>query len=307
MRIALIGALLLCMAWPAQAQDCRNLIYLTGVPISASGAPVVPVSINQKPAQMILDSGAVATRMTRAWAETMGLREAQSPIQVPDFEIGKLKFDAQLQVTPLPITGSLAGLLSLTMLRDYDVDIDFGSHRLNFFSPDHCPGLIAYWAPDVMASLPITLKDAHINIPVTVNGQAMTAVVDTGASQTFMNMNDARRLFGLGETSPDMTTVNNINGDPRLSGFRHHFATLTFGDVTIKNPQVIILPDQTSSSDPGTLSEISLGMDVLAQLHLYVAFQERKLYMTPADDNDGKILRPVMEPVSPQKAQTVPP
>ncbi len=65
MRIAIIGALLLCIAWPAQAQDCRNLTYLTGVPISVSGAPMVPVSINQKPAQMILDTGAAATQMTR--------------------------------------------------------------------------------------------------------------------------------------------------------------------------------------------------------------------------------------------------
>ena len=307
MRIAIIGAMLLCMAWPAQAQDCRNLTYLNGVPMSVAGVPVVPVSINQKPAQMILDTGAVATQMTRIWVATMGLHEAQSPIHAADFEIGKLKFDAQLQVAPLPNIGSRAGLLSLTSLRDYDVDIDFASHRLNFFSPDHCPGLIAYWAPDVMAVLPLTLNEGHIHIPVTVNGKAMSAVLDTGSLQTFMNKNDALRLFGLNETSPDVTIAAPTNGDPRLSGYRHHFATLTFGDVTIKNPQVIILPDQTRSSDPGTLPEISLGMDVLAQLHLYAAFQERKLYITPADDNDGKILRPVMEPDSPQHARSVPP
>ena len=307
MRIAIIGALLLCIAWPAQAQDCRNLTYLNGVPMSVAGVPVVPVSINQKPAQMILDSGSAAIQMTGAWAETMGLHESQSPIQVPDFEIGKLKFGAQLQVSPLPNIGDVAGLLSLTSLRDYDLDIDFASHRLNFFSPDHCPGLIAYWAPDVMAVLPLTLNEGHIHIPVTVNGKAMSAVLDTGSLQTFMNKKDAGRLFRLSETSPDMTIAAPINGDPRLSGYRHHFATLTFGDVTIKNPQVIILPDQTRSSDPGTLPEISLGMDVLAQLHLYAAFQERKLYITPADDNDGKILRPVMEPDSPQHARSVPP
>lgn len=294
MRIAIVGALLLCMAWPAQAQDCRNLTYLTGVPMSVSGAPMVPVRINQKPAQMILDSGAAATQVTRAWAQALGLQGAQSSVPAADFEIGKRKVDAQIQVAPLPDSGNVAGRLSLASLREYDVDIDFASHRLNFFSPDHCPGLIAYWAPDVMAVLPFTLNNGQIHIPVTLDGQAMSAVLSTGASQTFMNGKDALRLFKLGDTAPDKTSAA-------------HFETLTIGDVTIKNPQVIILPEQAHSPGAGRLPEIALGMDVLAQLHLYAAFQEGKLYITPADGNDGKILRPVIEPDSPQKAQSAPP
>ncbi len=84
MRIALAGTLLLCLAWPAEAQDCHNLTYLTGVPITVSRIPLVPVSINQKPAQMILDTGGVATQIARPLVEAMGLHELQSPLRLSD-------------------------------------------------------------------------------------------------------------------------------------------------------------------------------------------------------------------------------
>ncbi len=80
---------------------------------------------------------------------------------------------------------------------------------------------------------------------------------------------------------------------------------------------MIILPDLTNSkgvvstgshlSDAGMLPEIKVGMDVLAKLHLYIAFKERKLYITPADDKAGKMLPAVVAPPAAQNAGNSPP
>ena len=79
--------------------------------------------------------------------------------------------------------------------------------------------------------------------------------------------------------------------------FAHAFHSLSFGGVTVNNPRLMVRPDRTGAydHDNGTLTgsrlyhlddnvepDISIGMDILSKLHLYFAFPERKLYVTPA-------------------------
>ena len=33
----------------------------------------------------------------------------------------------------------------------FDVDFDFAAAKMNFFSPDHCPGKVTYWNPSAVA------------------------------------------------------------------------------------------------------------------------------------------------------------
>jgi hypothetical protein len=88
-----------------------------------------------------------------------------------------------------------------------------------------------------------------------------------------------------------------VDRDPRQKIFGHTFSSLTLDGITVTNPHFAILPNLAGSKDPyndlqpgsrtqhvdeGLFSEITIGMDVLRRLHIYVAFDEKKLYITPA-------------------------
>ena len=68
--------------------------------------------------------------------------------------------------------------------------------------------------------------------------------------------------------------------DPDLGGriYRYPFKSLTFGGVAIDNPDIVLVPDAQSRFPGG--HRFVLGMNILRRLHLYIAYREKKLYVT---------------------------
>ncbi len=129
--------------------------------------------------------------------------------------------------------------------------------------------------------VPITLDDtAHIDVPVELDGHRIKATVDTGSSRSYFSWENARHIA---------PTSTRISPGIKSEHGRYHYAfkTLTMkGDgegvaINVQNPDIELVPDKASGmsySDPILI----LGMGILRQLHLYVAFKEKKLYVTPA-------------------------
>jgi hypothetical protein len=135
-----------------------------------------------------------------------------------------------------------------------------------------------------------------------LDGHAYDAIFDTGSRHTIMRLPAARRDFGLSTDSPGMKPYPAINGDGFLNGYLHGFSTLSFGGMTIEQPEVMIVPDvmnRNADRSPMALNpvhhhnedlvlpELSLGMDVLKHLHLYLSFGEEALYVASADAAPG--------------------
>jgi hypothetical protein len=91
--------------------------------------------------------------------------------------------------------------------------------------------------------------------------------------------------------------VESSDPNPEHRLFRYTFPTLTFDTVTVTNAKFLIYPNLTGSKDPNNSSRTdtrvrhiddnigggtTVGLDVLRKLHLYVAYGELKLYITPA-------------------------
>ena len=60
--------------------------------------------------------------------------------------------------------------------------MDFAAGKLNLMLGDHCEGKVVYWPAKALATVPITINDYDIRVPVTVDGHNLMAVIDTGAS-----------------------------------------------------------------------------------------------------------------------------
>jgi predicted aspartyl protease len=311
MRIPIAVILMLCAtAISAYAEDCRPLSYITGVPMNAESVPVIPVMINNTSANMMIDTGGAISQLTWSAAQALGVKPVKDRVFLTDvsgnsslwsaqtktFQMGAIHLDnMQFHIAPAPL-GSLTGLLAPGLLIHYDLDMDFSNNRLNFFSPDHCEGNVIYWPEKTVGIIPIAWRNGHMTVPITIDGQTVSGIIDTGTLYTTMNREIARWPFGLTRGALGPPLPGHVNGDQKIDTYEHIFSAMTFGDVTVKNVHMHI--DFHADSEiklKDTSPEVIIGMNVLRKLHLYIAFKERKLYVTPPSPDAAKALPPVFD------------
>ncbi len=332
-RSSLALALSAFAAASAQAADCvPSLRILTSVPMQSTSdrtVMVVPVTIDSSNKKFLLDTGGRISQLSKATVQALDLPQRITEDQrlidlagnVSDTKttVRRLIVGAREQrgvllgVAPNPELGTSLpydGLLSTDLFVDADLDMDFGARRLTAFSTDHCVGRVVYWPADAIAVVPIAVKDNLITFPVAVNGHTVTAVMDTGAQYTVMNMKLANRLFGLTPDSPDMKPLTETSGEWTLTAYGHSFDDVAFEGVQVKNLRIYLMPDQMTSHDrfrhrelPDplglnlhrevdtnvTVPDLILGMDVLRHLHVYFATKEKRLYITDAVSGESAL------------------
>lgn len=198
----------------------------------------------------------------------------------------------------------IAGLLGADFLSNYDLEIDYGANKLTLLSPDHCPGKVIYWPATAVAAIPIDVSNKDdIALTVTLDGKPVKATLDTGASNTTLSRGYAQENYGINESSPGVKVIGELNKAHGSAVLSTHFKMLTFGDdetgsISLGNPQVDLIADYQGNSNiqgiqhtgsklqPKTaavkLPDMLLGMNVLKHLHIYIAYGEQKLYVTPA-------------------------
>src|SRR6185312_13814340 len=124
--------------------------------------------------------------------------------------------------------------------------------------------------------------------------------LDSGATNTVLNLEVAHDTFGI--SGGDATTPENghLNGVDRAKTYTHRFKSLALEGIAIGNPTLDLIPDllrnkihdprdtvsgDTRIKNPSrktTLDDMIVGMDILHRLHVYIAYKEKKLYITPA-------------------------
>jgi predicted aspartyl protease len=305
----------------ASAEDnCHPLTIIASVdlvPTTDNTWQFVPVTINGSPRLMLLDTGGYVSEITPQAAAEFNLAKrklgfeqtnvagesSDEAAMVSSFGLGRLVAKSmEFVVTPeKSLFGDdkdLVGIIGPNILRNYDIDIDFGAHKLNLISPDHCEGKVVYWHADAVDVVPMNvLPSGHIVVPVKLDGQDVLAFLDTGASNSTLQLPVAESDFHLKMGTPDTPYVSELNGRPGAAVYKHRFSSLSFGGIAASNPQFEIIPDlvdhplENGASlgshfvDANTRAETApmlLGMNILRHLHLYIAYKEKKLYITPA-------------------------
>jgi predicted aspartyl protease len=307
-------------AGAAQAQEAaagaactKKLTMVNEIQMESKGAgpSSVPVEINGTKHNLTFATAGTATQITEETAKTLGLavtggsevalfdnegKVSDSQVTVAKFTMGTLEgTNMKIPVSPSGGRGggAAAGLFSLNNMLPYDVDVDFGTDKLRFFSQDHCPGGVLYWQASVVGvAQPITIESGRVTIPVELDGKALTGVIDTMANNTSIKIAVAEQVMGLtmGSADTPVTTPGR---------YSHSFASLRIGTLGLRNRKIAIEPNTSiqSSRPPSTAGgarfrseaaqealkkpEVIIGMDILRQLHIYMAFGEKRLYLTP--------------------------
>ncbi len=312
---------LILSAVAARADDCHPLTLITSVDLTMApddSAALIPVTLKDKPVMLLVDTGGLLTMIEPKVADELGLIRRKGSVGLVnvsgemsnDFvhtsmQLGTLKAEDLPFIVEAPSQGivddpTIAGILGPDVLRNYDVDIDFGARKFNLISQDHCEGKVIYWQADAVAVVPMTVMDTgHIQFQVNVDGHDVTAMLDTGADVSVMTLPTAQSVFGIVPGSADTPKTGALPGKPNALTYEHVFKSLTFEGIGVTNAKVALIPDlvrgvnlQNATPEIGTRivsptanerpQAMLIGMDILHHFHIYIAYKERKLYITPA-------------------------
>lgn len=333
--IGAVSLLALAATCPsAEAADCAPLKILNSIPMQSApaGRMLVPVSINGTSEMMLLDTDSDRTLIGKIAADELKLPQnntrkkilggggniSQTYVTIDKLLLGNMQAkDMTFFVSPDPNLGKgqpFIGELAPDLMSKFDVEMDFAALKLNYFSTDHCDGQVVYWKTPAIAVIPFHLDGQHISFKITLNGRTIIAAINTASSRTTLLAPAAQRIFDLTADSPGVTPLPGPDNKPEHRAFSKEFDTLAFGGVSVGNPRIVVVPDLLGSNDPYNTAktgsnlikndddinkaDLAIGMDVLKHLHIYIAFNERNIYVTPAGTGDAVAgAQPVSSPV----------
>ncbi len=296
------------------AEQCTLRLMAT-LPMTEVGDGFeVPVSINGETHQFLVDTGGIYSSL----AESIVQRQKLNEVSISGTDIFNAKgekYKKGVSIDSLKVGNNEAkhfhmlaretfepdedGIIAPDLLQLFDVELDFAAHRMNLFSPDHCPGKVVYWAKE-HAAIPFKMPDGyHIVVPVALDGRTLMAYFDTGAPSTLLSQHIAEAIFNAG---PDASgTEKRPGAQPQdLIQYQHRFKSLAFGGVSVTNPLIYLLPDEAEKAirrnydDPKSMDDpvyglqlrlprLTIGENVIKRLHVYIAYKEKVMYVTAAD------------------------
>ena len=304
------------------ADRCGPLQRITGVDtvVGPGGYMLVPVKIGDAQRLLLFDTGGAVSGVTPQTAQELHLPTYDSRVAlvgingakstryttIPSLTIGTAESkSAQYMILPNSMPSGIAGVLAPAT--GVDIDLDFAGRKLSFFSTDHCEGKVVYWPAQAVAVVPMRVAVSsmgspgqgaeHIIIPVTLDGKQLDAMIDTGATTNVLNLRVATDRFGVDVSAGDVQQVGQFEKSPSARIYRKRFATLAFEGVTVTNPVLDLIPDLqtkalgdervtgslTRPADRG-LPDLIIGMPILSKTHMYIAYRERKVYITAGAD-----------------------
>src|SRR5215469_4573473 len=150
----------ICIPAIAQAaDDCPPLTRITSVDTTTGpgGYMLVPMKFGDAQRLMLFDTGGAVSSITAAAAKELGIptfdsrqriasvsgKVSDRVAEVPSVTIGTLE---QKHVTYMVLPGTMPSGMSglLAPAPGVDLDVDFGGHKLSFFSTKHCEGKVVY-------------------------------------------------------------------------------------------------------------------------------------------------------------------
>jgi hypothetical protein len=201
-----------------------------------------------------------------------------------DADLGKSK----------PYDGRLTG----SFFKQYDIELDFGGKMIHYLTPNKCTDMnqVVYWPHAAVAAVPMTMFDGKMQVSVSIEGHDINALIDTGSERTVMRREVAERLFGLKADTPDMMPSGNLQDGRGQKVYDHTFKQISFEGVAALNVPALIqsnsmirrvqkepvLGSRAQFVGEPRIADLTLGMDVLRRLHMYVVYGQEKIYMTAA-------------------------
>ena len=299
MRLAWCLPLLLaaCAQAPGAGPQACVVTRVADIPVSNErGFISAPAIIEDKPATLLIDTGAETTMVTPSAITNLRLgpdRRRFSTINgaggtivsqnalLQSLGVGGMEtLDQSAAVGPLPVTQGSAmrasGLLGADWLSGFDVEFDLPHRAVRLYSVHHCSGDYVPWAGRRVSS-PVQLYGRGlVLLPATLDGHAVTALLDSGANRSVLGEAAAARA-GL---DPDMLARDPVSHSVGVDGtmlsvHEHRFAALRVAGLLSRGPMVSVGPLRL------TIADLLLGSDWLRGVRVWISYAHRRVTVQP--------------------------
>jgi predicted aspartyl protease len=298
--LLLTASLLSTVHAPAQAQTAPEPLNRTAECSAVSGRPIalenanglvlITVLANGAPLKLVLDTGAERTVLTAAAAERVGGKPPEiqfrrnlsgvtgalpsREVEFKSFTIGGVESPwrrVRVATFTLPIS-SADGVLGTDVLGKFDVDLDLPNHLMSLYQKGKCTPDWAGSGAEIKIGRS-ALND-HVFLPVRLDRRRITATIDTGAQRTTLSAMTARAM-GITDTAlaQDQLVRTRGFGNGQLASRLHRFESLTVGNVTLANPEIIIVDLRLRGID------MILGMDFLRSRRLFLSYAGFRIFL----------------------------
>jgi predicted aspartyl protease len=311
-RLLIMLALAIGIARPAGAAERACLRQEEArLPVRlADNVPLVSVTVNRNRADLILDTGAEETVLSRSAASRFGL---QAHYEYPRrlrgvagaiisgvattrrFAVGTLTlpgFMVLIGSLDLPhLAGTRPdGLLGADFFANFDMELNLARGRLRLY-PRGCLATQPLWSRPYTAIQANRSLFGHLFFPVELDSRRLYAFIDTGAQ---ISVVDRPAVLALGVTPAEIdrgpVAVVRGAGSRTIAAHLHRFAQLRIGNMTIRHP--IFAVAQLGLLD----ADIILGDDFLKSWRVWFSYAPPGIFLK------GGRLAPTISPRGPHRA-----
>jgi predicted aspartyl protease len=294
----------------ALAASCRYVKFAT-LPVSLkSASPTIEGSVNGHAMTVLIDSGSSETTLTRGIAERAGLALAHSNVVsygvggesqqyhalVDEVSFGPVRWKR----ARLPVVWSVTdksridALLGANFLFQNDVEMALAEGQIRFYKPENCgDAFLAYWNADAQVVPMRTLApdDPRQVIDIEVNGQAVRALIDSGADRSAISVSAAARAGVRVDTGKVVARGKTSGvGAHEVDTWIATFDRIRIGDEAIENTELEVtdlwgaarVDSNTRAVAELTAQqpEVLLGADFLRSHRVLFAMSQRRFYFS---------------------------
>lgn len=256
-----------------------------------NGLTLVTVLANGAPLRLILDTGAERTVLTAGAAARVGGRPPEiefrrglsgvtgslqsREVEFNNFKIGGVDIPwrrVRVATFALPMS-SVDGVLGIDVLGTFDVDLDLPNHRILLYEKGKCT---PDWAGrDAEIGIGRSALNGHVFLPVRLDRHKITATIDTGAQRTTLSAVTARAM-GITDAAlaQDQPVRTSGFGGGQLASRLHRFESLTVGNLTLGNPEIVVTDLRLRGID------MILGMDFLRSRRLWLSYAGFRMFLS---------------------------
>ena len=302
LRLLLLG-LLVALGACAAPDDEQGIDFKTcGVrphatlPVVFHGnVPVVQATIKEKPASLILDTGATGVVLTETALHRLDLQTDAKRLFTSHGVGGDTKsFAGKLEdlqiagmhvpdhpVDILPSTSVIAsqsiadGLFGVSVLSVFEIDLDLPRREVTLYAGHLCPETVLppwtfpYETIDASHSV-----NGRFIIPVELDGRMLSALLDTGAAASIVSADVVQALGVTRETLEQGQHTKLVGTGPAsATAFVHRFHTIRVGDDTFHGPLLLV----TERPEPNV--DMIIGSDYLIQHHLWLSYATKRVFI----------------------------
>ncbi len=256
--------------------------------------PFVPVLVQNRPATLLVDTGAFRSVLSPAIVQAGAMATHQTPLAitgvggigsntiatVPSLTVGYATGrDVNFYVAPLhgrgPDGKPIDGLFGGDFLANYDVLIDLPSHRVGLYETEGCAA--ATFAPlGKSASMPFGVPGQSVRFttrvifPTKLDGVVVPFILDSGAAVSFVTTQWAARAG-----TPSSALANDPShplgglGEQKQQARLHRFKSFQLPIGFVANPRLAVY------AGPINL----LGDDFLSHNRVWISYPFRRLYV----------------------------